>query len=492
MTSTRSTRPRDSTSGHPSRRAAGLVAACALVGALLVALLFPGPRLGEARSGDPALVADTAAIVGQGRGISALSVARVENGTTTFAGFGDAGEAPPTPDTPFELGSITKTFTGHLLAIAVERGEMALDDPLARHLPELEGTPAGAATLQQLATHTSGLPRLPSEGASVLAPFSTDDPYDGWTTERVIDAARRVQVSEAGTREYSNLGMSLLGHAEAEAAGADTWTDLVTARLLQPLGMTATTFTADGGAEPEGLATPRTSNGRAVEPWSADGYIPSGSSTRTTARDLATYAAAVLRGTAPGASALQPVTDGQDRRSGLAWVIDESSAGPLTWHNGGTRGGSTILALDVANDRAALALATTSRQVDGIGVGLVRHDPAPLPREFDGLQLIALGVGVIGLVSLLWRVLRRPTRISLLTGALEAVAGLVLAWTLGPWGLLPTWVLGALAGAVVGAMALAGVVARTAPTTPTKNAGAAVFSLVVSAALVALLLVVVF
>ena len=60
----------------------------------------------------------------------------------------------PSPQTPYELGSITKTFTGLLLADAWSAASCALDDRLADHLPELGGTPAGDITLEQLATHT--------------------------------------------------------------------------------------------------------------------------------------------------------------------------------------------------------------------------------------------------------------------------------------------------------------------------------------------------
>lgn len=479
----RATRPRG------WRRPAALMAALALVGALLALVFPPGVRLGDASGGDPALAAETRAIVGQGRGIPALSLGRIEGGRTTFAGLGEAHGAPPTPDTPFELGSITKTFTGHLLAIAVERGEMRLDDPLSRHLPELAGTPAGAATLRQLATQTSGLPRLPA-GMSPWAGLSTRDPYAGWSTARVVDAARGAQVSNPGTRSYSNLGMALLGHAEAKAAGAASWSQLATDRLLRPLGMTSTGFVGQGGAEPAGLATPHWSNGRVVDPWAGDGYAPSGASTRTTARDLAAYAAALLDGTAPGASALRPITDGDKRRGGLAWVVDATDQGPLTWHNGGTGGSSTMLALDLSNKRAALALASSDRNVDEVAIGLLRHDSTPVPAEPNRLRLIALGVGIIGLAGLLWRLGRRPTRISLLTGVLEATAGLVIAWVFGPWGLLPGWVLGALAGGIAGGVVAAALAARHVPTNPETGRKSAIASLLVTVVLVGLLFVV--
>lgn len=81
-------------------------------------------------------------------------------------------------DTAFEIGSVTKTFTGLLLAEAVERGEVALDDPIGAYL-ELGDAPAASATFEELATHRSGLPTFPSDPewmATVEDGFPTADP----------------------------------------------------------------------------------------------------------------------------------------------------------------------------------------------------------------------------------------------------------------------------------------------------------------------------
>ncbi|WP_168582503.1 serine hydrolase domain-containing protein [Gephyromycinifex aptenodytis] len=471
-----------------SRRAALLVAA-SVIGALLALVLGPNPQLGDTHTGDPTLVADTKAILGPGRGIPALSVARIEDGTTTFAGFGEVEGSAPTPDTPFELGSITKTFTGQLLAVAVERGEMRLDDPLSTHLPELAGTPAGAATLRELATHTSGLPRMPKQGLSRLTTPMTGDPYGRWSRQQVIDAARTAQIENKGTRAYSNFGMALLGHAQARAAGVSSWTELATARLLRPLNMTHTVFItgakAGSAAELPGMASPHWANGRSVAPWSGEGFAPAGAATRTTAKDLARYTAAVLDGSAPGVAALTPVTDGEPRRSGLAWIIDTTPEGQLTWHNGGTGGSSTMLAMDVSGRKAALALASSDRSVDELGIGLLRHDATPLSNAPSRMGLIAVGIGLCALVSLLVRLTRRPTRLTLATGVVEGLSGLVVAWLLGPWGSLPGWVLGALAGAILGGVALAALTARHSPATPATGKASAIISLVFSVVLLA-------
>lgn len=488
-------------SGVRPRSVAVSVAVLALIGALLAAVFGPDPRASGQRSGDPDLVGRLEASVGKGRGLGALSAARIDAGGTAFAGLGGdpgAGDgAAPSADTPFELGSITKVFTGHLLADAVARGEMRLDDPLSRHLPELQGTPAGAATLQQLATHTSGLPRLPAGMVGLRSAFAPVDPYADWSAQRVIDAARATEADEFGEPggfEYSNFGMALLGQAQARAAGADSWADLAGQRLFTPLGMTATRVIASGEGEPIGVPTPRWANGRAAEPWTGDGFAPAGSSTRTTARDLARFAQAVLDGSAPGAQATQPVTATADgERLGLGWIVSASGSeggeggggSELTWHNGGTGGMRTILALDPAAGRAGLALAVTDSSIDSLGADLAGDSSTPLRTGPGVLGTVSLVVAGAVLLGLLVRLTRPSDRLRLASGVLDGGVATVLLAVAGPWNWLPAWAIGALIGVLVAAAVLSVVAMRGAPAVPAKGRVGAYVSVALSAAIAA-------
>jgi CubicO group peptidase (beta-lactamase class C family) len=122
----------------------------------------------------------------------------------------------PVPATSaFEAGSVTKAVTGLLLALAIEAGEVSGPDRLDRFLP---GTGrAGQATLAELATHTSGLPRLPAR-TLLRALAHPGDPYKGSSVPRLIRDTRWVRPGTAGQAAYSNLGVALLGHALAAAA----------------------------------------------------------------------------------------------------------------------------------------------------------------------------------------------------------------------------------------------------------------------------------
>jgi CubicO group peptidase (beta-lactamase class C family) len=98
--------------------------------------------------------------------------------------------------------------------------------------------------------------------------------------------------------------MSLLGHAEARAAGVPDWPTLARQRMLQPLGMSATTFAATADDIPPGAMPAHHDNGWRAPHWYGPGFAPAGSGNWTTAQDLTRFAAAVLANKVPGVAAL--------------------------------------------------------------------------------------------------------------------------------------------------------------------------------------------
>src|SRR5437763_25452 len=145
-------------------------------------------------------------------------------------------------DTIFEIGSITKIFTSLLLADMVNRKEVALDDPAAKYLPENVRMPERSGksiTLLDLSTHTSGLPRLPSN----LKPKDAANPYAGYRVEDLYQFLSSYELPrdpgsnlEGSEFEYSNLGGGLLGHLLAYRAGTD-YESLIGTRITRPLSM---------------------------------------------------------------------------------------------------------------------------------------------------------------------------------------------------------------------------------------------------------------
>ena len=262
------------------------------------------------------------------------------------AGYSAAGRSGRpglaiTPDTRFEIGSITKIFTGLVLADMAVRGQTELDATLGT----LIGLPAragGLITLRSLATHTSGLPRLaPSARMKVRA--LTAHPYRDIDLAHVIAALTRNPPAEPGTFRYSNLGYQLLGAALAAAAGM-SWPDLVWQRICRPLGMTAT------GVKPDrSTARGHDRAGLPVPYW--DWALPAAGGLLSSPADLEKFLRAQLdpAGTEFGDAirlSRMPHTEGLAVRPvGLGWMLDRVADTDLAWHNGGTGGFGAILAL---------------------------------------------------------------------------------------------------------------------------------------------------
>ena len=168
-----------------------------------------------------------APLVSQGK-VPSLAYAVVRDSGVALGGFGGAS-----PRTIFEIGSVTKVFTALLLADMAERGEVHLSDPAASYLPgqaPLGSAPLGSApldsgqpgsghpglvTLADLATHTSGLPRLPRD-LFLSALLHPADPYARYPVARLVRAARRAMRagSPGSPYAYSNFGFGLLGYLQ--------------------------------------------------------------------------------------------------------------------------------------------------------------------------------------------------------------------------------------------------------------------------------------
>jgi CubicO group peptidase (beta-lactamase class C family) len=304
-----------------------------------------------------------------------VAAAMVERRAEPGVWLGFLGEA--NAERGFELGSISKAITGMLLADAIRRGEVTLETTVGALAPELESTPVAGATLRRLATHTSGLPRLPhtpaGAGRAVRHAYLGLDPYRGLSAERVLRDAARQRMKPPGERLYSNLGAALCGQLLVRAAGAEDFSRLLRDRITRPLGLDGMFVAERGHTAPAG----RSGLGRRRQPWIMDGYAPAGGIVSTIG-DLARLAQALLDGSAPGSDSVLPIdadTSGE-RRSGMFWVVQPGGApgDHLVWHNGGTGGYSSFLALLPERGRALVVLSASGREADAdrIAGGLMR------------------------------------------------------------------------------------------------------------------------
>jgi D-alanyl-D-alanine-carboxypeptidase/D-alanyl-D-alanine-endopeptidase len=237
----------------------------------------------------------------------------------------------------FQIGSITKTFTGLSLAIASRAGQVSLDDPLDAHLPSQFPTPSGI-TLRHLATHTSGLPRLPT---AMLEDPDLDirDPYAHITEARLIKYLEQTTlVTEPGAKyAYSNLGVGLLGMALHRDYSA-----MVRNWITRPLrlGDTGTTVTDRRrkvqGYDHEDKPTPD---------WRMP-LITGAGGLFGTVDDLLRYCRAHVERPTPALKLAQQVhfEDGEVR-IGLGWHIFKlPKSGDVRMHDGGTGGFTSVTA----------------------------------------------------------------------------------------------------------------------------------------------------
>lgn len=249
-------------------------------------------------------------------------------------------------DARFEIGSITKTMTAALLASLVGDAVVALDDEIGRWLDA--GSNADI-TLEQLATHTSGLPPLaPNQ------PTEETNPYRDFTAQRAEEGLRAATRTPDAGHVYSNFGYQLLGLVLERASG-HRYQDLLAERLLWPLGMTCSGV----GVAGDGTRMTGHAGGKPAGHW--DFALPGPGAVEATVGDLARYLSACLAPpTGPLGAAIrlceQPrVRMGGGNAGGLAWIINDG----LLFHNGGTGGFSASVAIDQAAGHAVGALVNT-------------------------------------------------------------------------------------------------------------------------------------
>jgi manganese oxidase len=222
-----------------------------------------------------------------------------EDGTRRVIAHGDPGPRalPLDGNSMFEIGSMTKVFTGILLADMVRRGVVELADPVTELLPPHVSVPARSGkpiTLLDLTTHFSGLPMMPTN----LAPANPENPFADYTVSQLYESVstHELQRDPGDVFEYSNLGVALLGHALSLRAGS-TYEELVSQRILQPLGMTHTAVTSTPWME-DHLVHGHDRVGNPVSRWDFPTTAGMGG-LRSTARDMLTFAAANLAAADP-------------------------------------------------------------------------------------------------------------------------------------------------------------------------------------------------
>ncbi|TWO70876.1 serine hydrolase [Caenimonas sedimenti] len=304
--------------------------------------------------------------LGSQPGVAAAAAWREGRASYAVAASGTV-TGPPVATGPqatlFEIGSISKVFTGLLLAQAVEAGELSLDDTVGRVLQgKVDFSQEGTAqiTLRQLVTHTSCLPRLPPDFRQ--QGYVRQDPYRAYDRARLWKMLGQLKLADRAPCDasYSNLGFAVLGEALSERYGKP-WAELVRERITAPLGMRNTLQSL--GPHAHRLA--QGFDGEFVAlPWDMLAFAGAGA-LRSTAEDLLIFGRAILAGRdgplgAAGARLVTPLArfDGQ-----VAYgLFVNGPPSRLTYgHTGGTGAFRSVLTIAPDTQEVVVLMASNAQ-----------------------------------------------------------------------------------------------------------------------------------
>jgi len=287
-------------------------------------------------------------------------------GDTRFAGAGKLEPEGVAPENRvFEIGSITKVFTGLLLADAVETKKVRLDSTLKELLGEeitFADPDVAAITLVQLSTHTSGLPRLP-DNMGLLNSFS-NDPYRKYDRKDALKFLAKAELAHAPPfpASYSNYGVGLLGEL-LSGIHQKSYADLVAEKITGPLGMKDTAVALD--KDQQARLAPPYDGEKPNHSWTFQALAGAGS-LRSTAADMVTFGQAQLDpGKTPLAAAIKGMMEVHApydaSEIGLGILVGKVDGHVEYSHSGGTGGYRSALQVipDLKTVRVALVNNTT-------------------------------------------------------------------------------------------------------------------------------------
>lgn len=305
-----------------------------------------------------------------------VSIGVLKDGKIYLYGYGETAKGNgkiPDASTIFEIGSISKTFTATLLADAVNKGKISLDDKANKYLPDsipplqYGGVPV---TIKSLINHSSGIPRMPDNfGPGMVDPYKDYDESKMFSFYKHFIPTRKV----GDQYEYSNLAVGTVG-VILEHINKTPYEAMLLNTICKPLGMNDTRVylrARDSARFATGY-----DNGQYAAPWNFKAFMGAGG-IRSTVTDMLKYAEAQL-GKAPAElnkdiQLTHTVTfKTKEATVGLAWHITKPGNDELFFHNGGTGGYRTYLAVNPQKKFAVVMLSNTTIGIDGLGNELMK------------------------------------------------------------------------------------------------------------------------
>ncbi|MBR0551908.1 serine hydrolase domain-containing protein [Stakelama marina] len=350
-------------------------------------------------------------------GAPGVAYAIVDGGAFRSGGRGtilaDSGQSI-TPDTPFLIGSISKSFTAVAVMQLVEAGKIRLDASIATYLRAFQGRPSGAITIRQLLSHTSGFSTVQGNRAHMDTSLS-----EGSLGDYASRVAKWEPVHPPGSRwEYSNTNYQILG-ALIEATSGQRYPDYVQAHILAPIGM-KNSFVSDGQT-PGKVAVghrPWFGGKRAYEMRRTNRVSAPAGGIFASADDLALYLAMMLNGkddiisAASKAAMLRPASE-TSPFYGFGWFLDSRTG--TAYHDGLVPGTETLATLLPSQGKAVVVLVNAN---SGIGFGETL-------KLREGITAKALGLDYAGHGS---RLVPKMTYLLVMLLPLFFLASIVWAW----------------------------------------------------------------
>ncbi|MBN8585230.1 MAG: beta-lactamase family protein [Ignavibacteria bacterium] len=290
----------------------------------------------------------------------------------------------PDEYTVYEIGSITKTFTTTMLVMLERDGKLKINDPVQNYLPE--GTTihnfssTAPVKLYNLATQTSGLPRLPSNMV-MNKNVDVNNPYKKYSEADLLSFINNyIPEYEPGTKYlYSNAGMGILGFAMERASGK-SYEELLHYYLVDSLGMTMTSIIINADMQKK-LAKPYNEKGEPAFNWDFD-VMEGAGAIKSNLSDMIKYLAFQMGKTEKlefkeGLKLMQTrrfETDIPNTAIGLAWHISETMWDrTVIWHNGGTGGYRSFMGFIPETNTGVVVLSNQANDVDGVAMEILKY-----------------------------------------------------------------------------------------------------------------------
>ena len=305
-----------------------------------------------------------------------LSIALVQNDTVSFYGGmknGNEFKIEDNSSSLFEIGSITKVFTSHLLMNSVIENHVSLDAPISSYL-EIDSDSIGQITLRQLASHSSGLPTMPASFFENLT--DSLNPYKEYSSEKLLyDLNNDISIDEefAGKFNYSNYGMSLIGYILSQKKGRP-YQELLNEAILSPIGMDHTIIDIN---ESNKKLVNGYANGVPAIPWDMNAISPAGGIISNTG-DIAKYINSIWM---ENSKIFEQLTEFEVPRNKsisqtIGWMKIKSKKGnPYFFHSGRTGGYSSIIILRPSSKMGIIVLSNISEDnnnIDNLGFKVMK------------------------------------------------------------------------------------------------------------------------